>query len=482
MLDELLHKQDSMENQIHFQLKRDIPSLRRNAREMVSREDFSSYICEKPDVAEGIEYKTLINEWLLPGNQKAQKRLAIVGETQVGKTLLLKNVLRDVRDEYDYIFYVPLDYVSLEDEMNILEFLTNQSTLEFIKWRSLGDFQLFKQVVARLNGPETKVCIVFDDLEKTTFNFGDYRYSKNLFETAKAGFMLSNTLKTWFSNSHKILLSNPFNFFRLIGISGLDSFEMVYVQGCNRDGLKHFAAEKQIMLGCNQDPKCSLQDECLGFVFKNCKDKSCTVCINCLHHNCHQEIQTLFCNHSNYKKLMELARNPKTFQSSSSIAIACTLLIEKVGRIFKYFDTKTGNRCSFERIGRFAWTHYEKKYFFSAGYLERFGLSNTEIGIFFSCRQNKSPHYLNDNDLLYCFCHIMLQEFLAAAFLLSQPFENLKLSPNPSENFPQTFAVLGEFMLELSRPIFIEKFQEYQFCNLSHENSAKVYKYFGKLT
>ena len=480
LLDGLLSKQYPLKEQVHFQLKCDIPSLTRNARKVVSRKDFSSCVCQKPDVADGIQYTSLVDK-LSPGSIEARIRLAIVGQTQVGKTLLLKKILHDVRDNYDYIFYVPLDNVNFEDEMNILEFLTNQSTLEFITWRSVGDFQLFKQVVARLNGPQAKVCIVFDDLEKSSFNFADYRYKKSMFETLKAGFILSNILRTWLSSSHKILLSNPFNFFRLNSTLGFDFFEMVYIQGCIRNGLKQLTTEQKIELGCNQKPKCKLKDECLGSVFNNCKDRNCSVCSNCFDENCHQEIYSLFQNHCNNTELIKLTQNLKSFQNPSSIAVACRFLAQKVGRIFSYYNSKTENRCFFERIGRFAWIHYEKKeFFFSAAYLKKFGLSNTEIDIFFICSQNQSTHSLHNKDLLFCFYHVMLHEFLAALFLLSQPFKNLKLSPNPHKSFLQGFTVIREFVLEMIEPTFIENLQDYQFCDVYHNNSTKILGYFGK--
>jgi len=97
-----------------LQLCNEIPFQIENS---CNRKAMSKFLCVEPKGDEDL-YKTAIEDWLKPGSSQAKQRIAIVGKSKIGKTQLLKKILNDVRSEYEYIFYVSLEFLDLSKEIN----------------------------------------------------------------------------------------------------------------------------------------------------------------------------------------------------------------------------------------------------------------------------------------------------------------------------------------------------------------------------
>ena len=165
---------DNQKQNASIQLKADFPSLPCDVIDVDSRKAISSIVCEQPCGDQDL-FNVIADQWLDPLSKNPKQRIALVGQTQIGKTQVLKNLIKHFlsfeKPQYDYVFYVSLEFVNCSDKMNILQFLTNQCSLRWIDYQSNTDHELFKRVVERINGfKQEKICIILDDLEKSNFH------------------------------------------------------------------------------------------------------------------------------------------------------------------------------------------------------------------------------------------------------------------------------------------------------------------------
>ena len=293
-------------------------------------------------------YNTVKDEWLQPESNNLKSSIAIVGPAQVGKTQLLKSLLRDVRSRYDYLFYVPLMYVNFSTEMNILQFLALQNNLKWFNYQSDSDFQLFKRVVEKLQNSKEKVCIILDDLDKSEYNYKKHVYDKAIFETTEAGFLVTNILRKWFRNGQKIVLLRPWEFFQLHVDNALQSMNTIYVQGIDHERLS-----EDMKIRC-QRKSCRSNNACLGSVITNHNASECSLCKHCCMNNCHKEIQSL----SNMPNLRNLLIKQLSLTPSSAVVAVASVLTHDLYRKIRIFL----KNFSLNNIGRFAWENYAQRY------------------------------------------------------------------------------------------------------------------------
>ena len=448
MLDDLLLKdftQDIANEDPCLVLNNKIPMLEFDTLSKVhSRKDISNIICKEPAGDEGF-YKALVNEWLHPSKQSWKRCIAIVGQAHIGKTYILKQILSHLRKNlsYQYIFYVSLKSINFSDDMNILQLLTQQSGQRWINHKTDQDFQLFKRVVETLHdGEKEQVCIIFDDLEN--FSYKNYNYSKPIFDHMEAGYLVSNTIKRWFKNGQKIVLLSPLQYSEIIRLIAPKPLHVIHVQGINYTMQKH-------LLGCKAvkcyRANCKLEEACLGKLITE-HDDECHICKRCHQNNCHFELQSL-CFVPHY--FVDLVSLSKGFPPSSLVKIAASILVEKLIYAFGENFEKTPN---FQLISRFAWEQYAKRVFvFYKSDLLRFEFSTILVNMFFCAKAFETSLQLSPHpDLVFFFSHILLQELLAALWLLSLSTHdfNYQLNSNKKSFMNGDFDVVSEFMNEIS--------------------------------
>ena len=393
---------DDLLPQAPFQLNFEIPMLIGNVN---TREEFSEMICKSTYENEDLSN---IMRLLAPENEATFKQpIVIVGRAQIGKTQLLKKLLEHARNEklYDYIFYVSLTNVNLSDEMNVLQMLTmNKSSLRWIDCQTDSDRQLLKRVVENLaDASQSKVCIIFDDFEKSDFFNVDYPYDQSIFDLLEAGALVSSTIRSWFSDSQKMLLLQPWSYLQLTKTPSLRTMRMIYVQGISH-------ASKNA-------------EESLGLGLKPHADEQCSVCQCCHSGNCRLEIQSLCSAPNNWKLLKQ---NLSSVQDSSTVKIAVELLRTALTEAFsEYQQDPTRSSEALKKSTRFAWKHYvQNTFIFNESELTTSGLSANDINILFSCGRKKK-NFFRDY-FVFFFSHVLLQEMLATMWLLSIPTKELQ--------------------------------------------------------
>ena len=451
---------DDLQKQADFQLSSEIPRFRYN-KDVKYRIAVSSMICEESEGEKDL-YQTAVNQWLKPNDHSNKNScIAVVGQSEIGKTQLLKTMLKDLRHEYDFIFYVSLEHLNCSDEINVLQFLTNQASLRWLIYDTDIDFELFKRVIERLDDPKQKVCIILDDFEKSSFSFSDSSYSKSIFEIAEVGYMISKTFNTWFNHAFKIFSLTPWQFVEL----NLKPNHLIYVKGINVKGQEELNARSDVI--------------------EKHEASGCPVCRCCHLNNCQLELQSLCYVPSNCKLLLQLTRS---LPSSTVTVYAASIFTLKLMKLFQQ-NFKQTEKFDFNRILRFAWKKLAKNsLIFKARDLIRFGLSKMEINIFFSCRRESMVHSLDSLyqqfevlNLVFFFSHVLLQEFLAALWLLSRPSEELKneLTDNRESFLKGRFDVVQEFMVKVSTDPNLTVCQRFPLWNLRPQNCNELAKFLG---
>jgi len=306
-------------------------------------------------------------------------------------------------------------------------------------WKVDSDFQLFKRVVSRLQENESKVCIVFDDLEKSDFSFADYPYAKNIFESSSAGYLMANILRSWFSNCQKILVLHPWKYAQFHKIEALKPIDLIYIQGINHPTQQMLAKGNNFV--CKKKG-CNLKDACLGFLLDlQHNDERCSIC-GYSHHDCHREIQSLCYNPMTCAGLFQRSMLD-SFRPLSPITVATITLVVFLNDIFK--GDISPDRPNIERIGQFAWRKcVDNTFLFYESELLEANLTTYELSHFFNFMIEKSFF----KNIVFYFLHVLYQEFLAALWLLSlspEQFED-ELISKKDLIVNGSLAVVVEFM------------------------------------
>ena len=442
-IDQFLQAENPQPEEAKSQLNRKWRSLRHDTDFYDCRKQLSNLICEEPRGDKKL-YDEISEQ--LKSIDIRKPPFAIVGPAKMGKTQFLRKLLRDIKDQYDYIAYVSLEDVDCSEEMNILQFLTLSSTLDWIAIDSKSEKNekvLFGKVVQRLAvGEQTKLCIVLDDFVKSNYRDGRYCYYKQLFDTSKAGFLVYNILKNWFRNAQKIVLLDPLHFFELTSTKKkILSFDnAVHLLGLNHAEQKAIVQKNGVRCSRNN---CELGNHCLGFTTTQHMTDNCVVCQCCYNSNCHHEVQSLCYAPYNCTLLKNFCRQPV-----SPMSIATLVLRHKLRDGFSTsFTHASRNDMAFKKISKFAWKHYaSQNYCFSLSDFEVESFSWNEINFFFDSRTESDIIW--EDELVFFFSHVLLQELLAALWLLSCEYEELlnEVTLHKDSFAKGSFNVVVEFM------------------------------------
>ena len=443
------------------QLNREFPSIFCDVKSVNSRKVMSRICCKRP-TGDKTFYDTITSQWLHPSyrNLSSGKRVAIVGEANIGKTLVWKRVLNAVKDRYDFVFHVSLEYVNCFDEMNLLQFLTNQCRdLPWIYDKAEGNLKIVRRVVQKLTENDKTVCIIIDDLEKSNFFRKYFFFSKPYFNTQKAGYFVANILQNWFfPNNQKIFVMNPWLFFQLRLKFSL-KMDLICVLGIDHNGQKNIFCNQT--LGCNRKG-CELGNTCLGFVTDEHEAKTCPVCNRSYRVNCHDEIQSLCYVPENCKRLLKCRDG---IQPVSAVSVSASIMIENLLNQFHHysnlglersressFHVNSPESLRFREIGQFAWKQYKNNTFV---FVEQdlVLLNSKEIDMFFCSRREYFSSTGLCGDLVFSFSHVLLQELFAALWLLSLETSLFQKELNNNDMVlfrEECFEVVLEFMINIS--------------------------------
>ena len=89
------------------------------------------------------------------------RSLAIVGQTEIGKTHLLKQLLKrkDITNSYEYIFYVSLKYHVCSKKTNVLKFLVSSESQKYwMDCKTSKELDIFKIFKIRLRKELAYAC------------------------------------------------------------------------------------------------------------------------------------------------------------------------------------------------------------------------------------------------------------------------------------------------------------------------------------
>ena len=458
-----------------------------------SRKDFSEMQCYEPSNDKEL-YDKIVNEWLQPNTNSAKKNIAIVGQAQVGKTQVLKTILKNLQEKkwrHSYMFVVSLDKMECSEKSNILQFLTEKtSALEWINFESKGPFQrndvshrIFKKVIAKLTSEKETICIIFNAFKKFEYSYKKYSSYGNFSKQEKIGNFMTRILKEGFGNSQLLLQLNPWDFLQLSNSTTLESelCGIVWVQGIDHNGQNilfqnEMLESKNIQhikeLSCKKN--CRHKDKCIGTFVKDHESNTCTVCKSNYLKNCHYEIRSLCFVPCNCKIFFKTTN----FEQLSSIVAVASVLIEKLTEVAPRYENEP-EKNFFVKICRFAWDNYEKQQFcFSEGDLS--DLNRTIKNICFSCTYSKdfsdSP-----SKLYFFFSHILLQEFLAAMWLLSLSPEDFEiiLKANRFMFLEKEFTIVYKFMEEILFSKRLKRYHSTKYWKIPKE-MCKIFEDFSK--
>ena len=475
-LSQLLQKKNS--NNATFYLKNKFSSIKSNYAPVIhKRKTMSDIIC-KPLTTKNTLTVTHLQKRLK--SREPKQPLAIVGQAKIGKTNLLIKMFQDLelRNSFDYIFYVSLKYADCKKKLNLLQFLTNESnSFLWLNSNSPNDDLIFQQVIEEIHGnKKNKICIILDDFENLDFSFENYSKHTFIFESTNTGYLLSGILKSWFKQSHKIFLLHPWQYYQLSQIPELNSMDLIYVEGLDKSGQKLLLKKNR---SCERKPKCNLNESCLGIVANDHNVKRCSICKNCYSNNCHNEIQSLLYVPSH---CIQFAENLQNFPLNSPIVIAASVLSNWLDEVFRTFSSSS-KKCSFENIAKFAWNQYSTKNFI---FYEKdlHDLSPKERNIFFIIMEDHSIKYTGGTfGFAFCFSHLLLEELLAALWLLSLSTEKFKIELETKQSFfsGESFAIVFEFMREICEHEWLKSCRKSSFWDINNENLKEFQRFKKKL-
>jgi len=457
-----------------------------------------------------------LENWLEPGTMEPQTCIAIVGQTQIGKTQFLKNLLSNElkkKKRYKYMFYVSLEDISSFEELNILQFLTKKSMS--LSWTHFldedinhkpnyfySDKRIFKQVISRIESYKSKreiiyqnkidnnatsetdsdsadenesVCIIFDNVDKSDFVYEhDTFNSKGIDKQEKAGYFFSYILKQGFGYGKCIILLKPWQYLQFQ--DKLDKMKIIFVQGVDYKGQLKIAQSKNLNLTCNKnsDHENNVNSVSPGV---NCPTTTgCCICKSGHLRDCHNEIQSFFRMPLYHTQLTKLAQC-STFQNFHPVVVSAIMFLGKLKELFpiKFIEQK---KLKLERIGQFAWNNYaNKRYVFLVPeLLSKTNLSETECTLFFTSKQFENKFSEDKSSHAFFFINALFQEFLSALWLLSLSSKDFETQLDKYEQLflDGSFAVVHKFMSEICKNDELQIFQNtIRFWKVCEEKNLK---------
>ena len=361
-----------------------------------------------------IHYTQLFNEAKKLATKEAQKKsstpeakekyqlahgnvVSVVGQAGIGKTTLTKLLVQKVLSEglYDaeYIFYLRFRDLDYQNNMNLIQFLTNNSS--FSNTLSKENLDQLLTILA----DSDNVCIVCDGFDESVVKQKSKPLQGNcsIHDQAKAETFIKHLLcGKLLPKAKKLFTSRPRQLFRLHK-SIRPSF-IVNVLGLNSD------SQKQICRDVCGNEDASAQ------VFKFVHDRDdlhsfCYTPANC--------VMVMYCLHVNYE-----SGNLASLENMDSIT---TILVASLG-LFIANGHLRGETFQTKNLSFLAYSAFvSNRLFFEVQDLKKAGISKHQATTFLTTRLGKNATMKLWEGILTVksyFSHLMLHEFFVAIYLI----------------------------------------------------------------
>ena len=446
-----------------------------NAEKTLTRKTLSQIVCPKSFRQIHCDlYQTLI-QFLRTGSINSNSdnlcvwldsnQVAVVGQTEIGKTEFAKKIFNEVKNDFQYPFYISLKGVDCEKELNLLEFLT--SNLSYFPWiegyncknrsdKTSVTFETHVECICKGN-----VLIVFDEIALSNFSHDCFnsRILHNIhFRKTKIKYFISNILtQELLPKAKTVIVLNPWEYNAL----KLNNENLPPSNPINILGIDHEFSAMSIKLFCTTHCKHSNTEklnEQNRPAIKNQNEKNCVICEN---PHLQDEIKSLFYVPCHYNDLMDIYGNCLNFCGIAK------LLLTWLNKIIKKYEDKN---CSWENVGNFAWRQYiHGNYTFALQNSQDCSLSKIEKNLFFISLKKKSAF----DDVSYCFIHMLLQEFLSGLWWLNVSEIYLNQHKHEFANCQRADLVLN-FMKAICHSSKSQQLADIKFWKVKEENYTKL--------
>ena len=315
--------------------------------------------------------------------------VGISGQAGIGKTTLTKQLVEKVLKkemlDIDFLFYVSLKKVDYEEKMSVLQFLL---TNLYSCWEH--DRASDKEILKRLEESE-KVMIIFDGLDEATIELGKQCPNANIYVEKTPEILLKNILNgNILRKAKKLITSRPRQMLEL---------QEQYRPHCIVD-----------VLGINLEAQRQISKDICG-------DDSEKVLEELLNHPellalCYVPIMCIFTVYWLHQKQLH---PDKTITFPSVTNIILNML-----ETFAEHGIAKCEEFELEKLSKLAWEGLRhKKYEFSENEIKESKLKKESLNTLLTTgAKAKTQLRLLNVEKITCFSHLILQEFISAAYLI----------------------------------------------------------------
>ena len=322
--------------------------------------------------------------------------VGIVGHAGIGKSTLSKLMVREIleKNSYEFVFYLHFRNLNYKKEMNLLQFLTNDSTFS----NNLAKKDR-KQLLTKLEENEN-ICIILDgfDESKILSKTEPIQGSCSVFDSMTS----ETTIKHLFNGdllpkAKKLFTSRPRQLFQLH--KTYRPHFIVSVRGLNKTSQKQICEDV-----CVSDNVCT---KVLKFV-NNRPDFShmCNVPVHC--------ILLMYCISVNFN-----AVNVSSLEKLDSLS---NILVAALALFAENTDHLRGKELRTKKLSLLAFrTFLLNQLVFEQKDLDKFGIGEDEASTFLTARLGKKANLKLMKGKAHVksyFSHLLLHEFFAALYVI----------------------------------------------------------------
>ena len=321
--------------------------------------------------------------------------VGVIGQAGIGKTSLTKKLLRQIIDEglfeSNYVFYLQFRELDYDKETNLLDFLAKSLSLSWINNSSRRN-AVIKELSSR-----NDVILIMDGFDEAVIDVSHSTVSKiTVYDNAKPEIFLKNILKgNILKNIKKVITSRPR---QLLKISPeLRPKYLVNILGL---GLE---AQYQI---CED-----ICDDKADDVFNYIQEHPSIATY------CYVPCTCILAMHAVHSIKNQQRNNEHSFPLPSTISGILTIVLCLL--ISSPHARQNRSEYPIQKIAYLAWDGFiSRKFCFREIDLRNAGLEKDEVSLFFTTKLAKIAFVGGDPTKISYFSHFIIQEFLAALYLI----------------------------------------------------------------
>ena len=325
--------------------------------------------------------------------------VGVVGQAGIGKSTLTKLLVREILDDdlynAEYIFYLHFRDLNYEKEMNLLQFLTNDSTFS----NTLTEEER-KHLLIRLD-ENANICIIIDGFDESLVSDKSkpIKGTKSIYDTLKAEKIIKHILKgDLLPRAKKLVTSRPRQLFQLhksyrprfiVSILGLNETSQLQVcqDVCEDNDIK--CANVLKIVNARPDLK-----------------SFCYTPVNC--------VLVMYCISVNF--------DCENLSSSQRLDSLSNILVATLALFVENTDHLRGEEFRTKKLSLLAFTTFLiNKLVFEQEDLDNSKITEADASTFLTTRLGKKADLKVMRGKTYMksyFSHLMLHEFFAALYLI----------------------------------------------------------------